>query len=75
MGIAMSGEILLLCVMLQAGSHFVCLRGCYVLMVLIFQLLPSFLLSLIVGFDVIYSISGIVLSCRTMQLRFLIHLL
>jgi hypothetical protein len=57
------------------GSHFVCLRGCYVLMVLIFQLLPSFLLSLIVGFDVIYSISGIVLSCRTMQLRFLIHLL
>jgi hypothetical protein len=75
MGIAMSGEVLLLCVMLQMAAHFVCLRGCYVLMVLIFQLLPSFLLSLIVGFDVIYSISGIVLSCRTMQLRFLIHLL
>jgi hypothetical protein len=75
MGIAMSGETLLLCVMLQMAAHFVCLRGCYVLTVLSFQLLSSFLFSLIVGFDVVYSGSDIVLPCRTMQLRFLLHLL
>jgi hypothetical protein len=75
MGIAMSGEIVLLCVMLQMAAQFVCLRGCYVLTVLSFQLLSSFLFSLIVGFDVVYSGSDIVLPCRTMQLRFLLHLL
>ena len=57
----MGGEILLLRVIVQTGSHFVCLRGCYLLAVFIFQLLSSFLLSLIVVFDVIYSGSDIVL--------------